>query len=123
MLFGKEIEHRIMLQEIVKDGSRIFDIGANVGYYAIMEARMVERKGKSFTEPSPSNVNLLKKNVALNDQHNIRIVSAAVSDIDTAKTFYLSDQSNLGTFHAGGAGAEHKWSNRCREHTIHEYFG
>ena len=82
MLFGKrEVEHRIMLQEIVKEGSRIFDIGANIGYYAIMEAQMVGKKGEVIAiEPSPSNVNLLEKNVALNDQQNIRIVSAAVSD-------------------------------------------
>ena len=46
LLFGKrELEHRIMLQEIVKEGSRIFDIGANIGYYAVMEALMVGKEG------------------------------------------------------------------------------
>ena len=62
-----------------------------------MEAQMVGKKGEVIAiEPSPSNVNLLEKNVALNDQQNIRIVSAAVSDTDGAKTFFLSDKSNLG---------------------------
>jgi len=109
LLFGKrEVEHRIMLQEIVKEGSRIFDIGANIGYYAIMEAQLVGSEGEIIAiEPSPSNVELLKKNVALNDQHNIRVVSAAVSDTDGAKTFFLSDKSNLGTFHNVGSGVEH----------------
>ena len=109
LLFGKrELEHRIMLQEIVKEGSRIFDIGANIGYYAVMEALMVGKEGEVIAiEPSPSNVRLLEKNVALNDQKNIRIVSAAVSDIDGSKTFFLSDKSNLGTFHNVGSGIEH----------------
>ena len=94
LLFGKrELEHRKMLQEIVKEGSRIFDIGANIGYYAVMEALMVGKEGEVIAiEPSPSNVRLLERNVALNDQKNIRIVSAAVSDIDGSKTFFLSDK-------------------------------
>ena len=58
-----------MLQEIVKEGSRIFDIGANIGYYAVMEALMVGKEGEVIAiEPSPSNVRLLERNVALNDQ-------------------------------------------------------
>ncbi len=46
MLFGeRELEHKAMLERILQPGMRIFDIGANIGYYAIMESQLVGPAG------------------------------------------------------------------------------
>ena len=74
MLFAeRELEHREMLKQIVRPGMRIFDIGANIGYYAIMESKMVGEEGTVIAiEPSPSNIGLLKRNLAKNKTTIIR---------------------------------------------------
>ncbi|MBF0159554.1 MAG: hypothetical protein HQL58_08505, partial [Magnetococcales bacterium] len=41
LLFGtRELDHKIMLERVLKPGMSVFDIGANLGYYAIMEHRI-----------------------------------------------------------------------------------
>jgi len=40
-IFGKrELEHRYILEQELKPGMVVWDLGANIGYYAIMEAKM-----------------------------------------------------------------------------------
>ena len=51
-----------MLEQVIKPGMGILDIGANIGYYAIMESLLIGKNGNLIAvEPSKSNVNLLKK--------------------------------------------------------------
>lgn len=101
LLFGeRELDHRLLFQKVVKPGMRILDIGANIGYYAIMERRMVGPTGRVVAiEPSPSNVELLKRNLALNGINDIEVISGAVSDTSGTRSFSLSKMSNLNTFH------------------------
>lgn len=109
-LFGtREVEHKIMLEHIVKPGMRIYDIGANIGYYALMELGLLKGKGELIAiEPSTSNVALLKRNLGLNNYtKQVKVLEGAVSDQPGIKKFYLSNQSNLNTFHTGGTGAAH----------------
>jgi len=109
MLFGeRELDHKAMLERIVRPGSRIFDIGANIGYYAIMESRLVGSKGQVVAiEPSPENVALLRRNLAHNAVANVVVREGAVSDRTGERIFHLSTQSNLNTFHDMGSGVVH----------------
>ena len=109
LLFGKrELEHREMLSQIVSPGMTIFDIGANIGYYAIMESRLVGDAGRVIAvEPSHPNIELLQRNLELNSLNNVSVLSGAISDKVGAAEFYLSYQSNLNTFHNVGSGREH----------------
>ena len=102
----REVDHKVMLERILRPGMMVFDIGGNIGYYPLMELSLLNGSGRMVVvEPSPANVELLKKNLALNGYHGVPVIEAAVSDKPGTRTFYLSKQSNLGTFHPIGTGA------------------
>ena len=109
LLFGeRELEHKEMLERVVRPGMTVLDIGANIGYYALMELGRIGATGTLIAvEPSPSNVELLKHNLALNGYQNIEVHQAAISDQSGVKQFFLSEMSNLNTFHNTGSGSLH----------------
>ena len=61
ILFGtREVDHKILLEKIAKPGMNVLDIGANIGYYALMELGLIGREGKLIAvEPSPKNIEIL----------------------------------------------------------------
>lgn len=99
-LFGeRELDHKFILSKTLNLGAKVLDIGANIGYYAIMESLMVGNNGSVFAvEPSPDNYVLLKSNLKLNNINNVIAKPMAVSDFDGPATFHLAEQSNLNTF-------------------------
>lgn len=107
LLFGRrELEHKYLLEQITREGSIVFDIGANIGYYAIMESKLVGNAGTIVAiEPSPANVELLKRNLALNSVANVKVIMGGVSDKEGDRNLFLSAQSNLNTFHPPESGA------------------
>lgn len=109
LLFGeRELEHKIMLERVLRPGMTVLDIGANIGYYALMELRMIQPGGTLIAiEPSPSNVALLKRNLALNGHNDVEVHEMAVSNQVAKRKFFISEMSNLNTFHDTGTGALH----------------
>jgi protein-L-isoaspartate O-methyltransferase len=54
------------LQGELREGDCVVDIGANIGYYALMEARLVGSYGKVYAiEPVSYNFQLLENNIQL----------------------------------------------------------
>ena len=104
-LFGRrEIDHRKMLQEILTPGMQILDIGANIGYYAVMESIAVGNTGKiTAIEPMLSNIETLTRNVELNNATNIEVIHGAVSESTGTGQMFMSTHSNLHTFHRDGS--------------------
>lgn len=104
----RELDHKVMLEEIVKPGMNIFDIGANIGYYVLMEKKLLNGSGSvTAIEPSPTNTDLLKMNMSLNNVSDVSVYTMAISNKVEKKDFYLAKQSNLNTFHATGTGVTH----------------
>jgi FkbM family methyltransferase len=84
------------IQNEIKPGDICIDIGANIGYYALLEAKIVGPTGKVYAiEPVASNIELLKKNIQLNNYENIMISKLAIGDKNQIGYISLSSNSNL----------------------------
>ncbi len=80
----------------IKNGNTVIDLGAHIGYYTLLAAKLVGPSGKVYAfEPDPSNFEILKKNVDQNGYKNIICVNKAVSN-KTGKTnlFLAGDTDN-----------------------------
>lgn len=96
LLSGKyEWETRQVLESVVKSGMTVLDIGAHVGYYALLFARWVGSEGKVFAfEAAPDNYALLRRNVELSGCNNVFCVPKAVNDHGGTIRFFVSSQGN-----------------------------
>lgn len=75
-----------IFKEVVKEGDTVVDLGTNIGYFTLLAAKLVGKKGKVYSfEPEPRNYNYLCKNIELNGYDNVFATQKAVSD-ETGKT-------------------------------------
>jgi FkbM family methyltransferase len=95
----REKDQMHIIENNLSPGAKVLDIGANIGYYVILESNIMGPSAKIIAyEPSADNFLLLKRNVELNNlADNVEINNAAVSDKSGVSKFYLSDKSNLHT--------------------------
>jgi len=83
------------LNEFLHLGMKVLDIGANIGYFALIEAKIVGNSGKVYAvEPDPRNLELLRKNVQINNLHNVELFDCAISNRSGVENFYLSKTSS-----------------------------
>ncbi|WP_406696103.1 FkbM family methyltransferase [Singulisphaera sp. Ch08] len=79
-----------LIESEVKAGDVVLDIGANIGYYTLIFARLVGDHGRVYAfEPDPTNFRLLKKNVRANGYHNVIFVNKAVAEVSGPLSLYL----------------------------------
>ena len=87
----EESEAKIM-EEKIKVGSIVVDVGANIGLHTLNMARIVGNTGQVFAfEPDPSNFEILEENVKINNYQNIILEEKAVGDKHGRVTLYQSD--------------------------------
>ncbi len=80
---------------ILQDDDVVLEVGANIGYYALMEASRC-RKIYAF-EPHPENVTRLKRNIELNGYTNIEVLHGGFGEEDGTLKLYTSELSNWHT--------------------------
>lgn len=84
------------VQKEIKEGDIVLDIGANIGYYTLIFAKIVGENGKIFAfEPDPTNFLLLKKNVEINGYKNVILIEKAVFNKTEKARLYLSDNTAI----------------------------
>ena len=82
------------VKDNVHPGDFVIDLGANIGYYTCLLAKLVGKDGKVFAfEPDPRNLKLLEKNIKVNEYNNVVIVDKAVSDVNDMCTLYCSEKT------------------------------
>lgn len=85
-----------LFKKLIKKGMVVADIGANIGYYTLLAARLVGEEGKVFAfEPEPHNYSLLCKNIEVNRYRNVIPIRKAVFSKSGRMKLFL-DKSNLG---------------------------
>lgn len=87
-----------MLDRIIKPGQIVYDIGANVGLYALQLARMVKPTGHVYCfDANPVCVYFLQANLAYNGIRNVDILPVAVAEQAKTCRFNLQySNSHLG---------------------------
>lgn len=81
-------------KRIVKKNAVVLDVGANIGYYTLIAAKLVAENGRVFAfEPEPGNFSLLEKNVKLNGYKNIVLERKAVSNRTGKANLFLRDKA------------------------------
>jgi len=101
LLINKKREPYVsaLLSQVLKPGEIVLDIGSNIGYYAILEAKQVGPKGKIYClEPVPENYRLLKQNIKLNGLTNIETFQIAAGDKTEKKIMYVPKRYNWSSF-------------------------
>jgi FkbM family methyltransferase len=80
----------------IRAGMRVVDVGANIGYFSLLFARLVGPTGRVYAfEPEPRNFELLRRNIARNGYTNVTTVRKAVSRASGRQQLYKSPD-NLG---------------------------
>lgn len=86
-------------KKMIRPEMNILECGANLGYYALMEAAIVGNKGRVYAiEPIPENFRILKKNIKLNNYSNIiKAYNLAISDQEGNSKIAVTKNSNFAT--------------------------
>jgi len=62
----------------LKEGDVFVDIGANIGYYSVLVAKIVGENGRVISvEPIPSTAKILSLNLTLNNLKNVKVIQKA----------------------------------------------
>jgi FkbM family methyltransferase len=88
-------ELRALAEEVTGDVT-VLEVGANIGYFSLMEATVLgERADVHAIEPAPENVALLERNVALNGYGDrITVERCAPGDRNENATLRLAEHAN-----------------------------
>ncbi|WP_339750348.1 FkbM family methyltransferase [uncultured Marinobacter sp.] len=93
-----------IIDQFVKEGDRVIDIGANVGHYTLKLSSLVGKKGRVIAfEPVPETFEMLSSNVGHAGKDNVTLINAAVSNDVTEAKFSVPNE-NLYQSHMDEAG-------------------
>jgi len=110
LLGNYEKEELMFLEHHLKPDDTFIDIGANIGIYTLLAAKLVEANGTVISfEPFEKNHAQLLKNIALNGFKNIRAEKKAIdSTSDWMTIFYDPKEANKGMASAYQTGLSEK---------------
>jgi FkbM family methyltransferase len=94
---GFEKDTVSVISGLLTPGMTFIDVGAHVGYFALMAAEMVGKSGRVFAfEPEPSLAAVLRKNVDVNGfGRTVTVYESAVADSDSTGLLYVSDDGSM----------------------------
>ena len=94
-------ETELVINE-VRPGDTVIDLGAHIGYYTLLLARLVGPSGRVIAfEPDPANFELLQRNVEGNGYRNVTLCPLAVSDrCGRAQLYRSADNAGDHRLHA-----------------------
>lgn len=92
-----ERDKQELFLKTIKPGDRVYDIGANVGFYTLLAAQQAGSSGRVCAfEPFPRNLHYLREHVRMNDLKNVDVFDAAVSDRGGTARFQEGPGTSMG---------------------------
>jgi len=83
------------LPQFLMPGGVFLDVGANIGMFSLRAATLVGPEGRVIAvEPAEVSADRLKRNLALNELHNVVLVRAALSDVVGEANLYHVELGN-----------------------------
>ena len=93
---GYETVETALVLDLVRPGQVVLDIGANIGYYTLLFAKLVGPTGRVVAfEPDPESFSLLQRNIAENHYGNVTAFRVAVSNVNADLTLFRDRFNNL----------------------------
>ncbi len=84
----------VLLQSLARGGT-FLDVGANIGYFSLLAARLKGVHVFAF-EPSPRELARLYRNIILNGRSNITVLPYGLADVDGPASLNLATESDYG---------------------------
>ncbi|MDZ4816763.1 MAG: FkbM family methyltransferase [Verrucomicrobiota bacterium] len=84
-----------IIYKLIKDGSTVFDIGANIGWYSIHLAKNLQKCKVYAFEPLPDTFKQLQENAHLNKCDNILLNNFALTNKKQVLTFFYSPSNTV----------------------------
>lgn len=77
------------LRKITRAGDHVYDVGANIGFYSAVLARLVGEGGRvTCFEPNPKTYARLRAHILDNGLNNVRCYDVALGDVEEASTLH-----------------------------------
>ena len=107
-----EPELQSALRELIPAAAVIFDVGANIGYVSLLLTKAAGKAGRVFAfEALPSNVEQLRRNLALNGMEaQVTVVASAVAQTPGPVRFLVHSSGGMGKA-AGSAGRDDRYQS------------
>jgi FkbM family methyltransferase len=88
-----EPETTPLFYELAANADVVVDVGAYVGFYAVIAA-LANRRSRVFAfEPMPENAERVRRHIAMNALRNVELVEAAVTDVEgSADLFHTAGE-------------------------------
>jgi FkbM family methyltransferase len=84
------------IKRYLKKGDTILEIGANIGYYVLLDSKYIGDEGKIFAvEPEEENFKYLQKNVKINGLKNVKLYNTAISGCENEIKINIYEEGNL----------------------------
>ena len=92
-----ELEKQGLVAQLVKPGMKVFDIGANAGFYTLACSRLAGATGHVWAfEPFAENAFNVLQHLRLNAISNVTLVQAAVADRSGVAGFEIAQSNSMG---------------------------
>lgn len=108
-----------LFETLVREGDVVVDVGANVGQYSLLAARLCGAAGKVLAlEPNPAIFQALRRNLGLNRSPQVLPLLMAAGARDAPVAMLEPPPTQLGTSKMAGAATGDYWSGGYRLATI-----
>lgn len=85
-----------VITRVLRPGDTAIDVGACIGFFTLMMAKMVGDGKVIAVEPAEDNLKKLRANLDLNELDNVEVVSQPLASLQKTTQFYLNSDSSGG---------------------------